>query len=294
MTNINETFGNLNRLEIQLKAPQNLCLIERFWDPRNIEELYPSDAANRIIKIANNQCKGTVLFNGMTKVNVSNVNHSSCSVIASRTLNIWKPSFKGIEVCDYERGEFDGNTSIQFYFGDGKSIFSISDIFSDIKEKIQLKVVNKQEEILNIHIEKIDQDRQIFYLNELQSKKEADRLFWESIAEYFNYEINLNSNSTDGETSRVLKHASGLELECRTDSRSHRLKVKYPTFQEVSNLQRTWEDLVIFPERIDRIPAWNNPSYGKEFEVFTPRGHAKHLFNYLKRIIPSPNIIDIN
>lgn len=297
MTNTNETSGNLNILGQEVKAPLNLCLIERLWDPRTIEELYPSEAAKKIIEIANNQCKGTVLFHGMTRVNVSYANHSSCHLMASGTLNIWKPSFKGIEIGDCERGEFDGYNSIQIYLEDEKSISPVSDMgpilnmISGIKEKIQLRVANKQEEILNLNIDKIDHDRHIFYLSELPFRVEADRLFWESIAEYFGYKINLDS--VDGETRGVIKHASGLELECRT-ARAHRLKVKYPTIQEASYLQRTWEDLVIFPEKIDGIPAWKNPQYGKEVEVFTPRGHAKHLFNYLKRIIPAPTIIDIN
>ena len=299
MTNTNETLESCNELErALLKVPLNLCLIERLWDPRTIEELYPSEAAKRIVDIANNQCKGTVLFHGMSRVNVFYKDYSSCNVMASRNLNIWKPSFKGIEIGDCERGEFEGDNSIQIYLEDGKSISPISDtdpisnMISGTQEKIQLRVANEQKEILNVHIDKIDHDRQIFYLNEIQSRTEADRLFWESIGEYFGYKLNLNS--TNGETRGVIKHASGLELECKTDSCAHRLKVKYPTLQEVSYLQRTWEDLVIFPEKIDGTPAWNNPQYGKEVEVFTLRGHAKHLFNYLSRVIPAPKIIDIN
>ena len=297
MTNTNETLESCNELErALLKVPLNLCLIERLWDPRTIEELYPSEAAKRIVDIADNQCKGTVLFHGMSRVNVFYKDYSSCNVMASRNLNIWKPSFKGIEIGDCERGEFEGDNSIQIYLEDGKRISLVSNtdpilnMIHGIQEKIKLRVANKQEEVLNLNIDKIDHDRQILYLNELP-RMDADRLFWESIAEYFGYGINLNS--TNEETCGVIKPASGLELECRTDSHAHRLKVKYPSTQELSYLQRTWEDLVIFPEKIDGIPAWNNLQYGTEVEVFTPRGHAKHLFNYLRRLIPAPTIIDV-
>jgi len=292
----NETSGNLKVLRQEVKAPLNLCLIERLWDPRTIEELYPDEATERIVEIANNQYRGTVLFKGMTRVNVSYADHNSCHVMTSGTLNIWKPSFKGIEIGDCERGEFDGYNSIQIYLEDGKRISLVSNtdpilnMIHGIQEKIKLRVANKQEEVLNLNIDKIDHDRQILYLNELP-RMDADRLFWESIAEYFGYGINLNS--TNEETCGVIKPASGLELECRTDSHAHRLKVKYPSTQELSYLQRTWEDLVIFPEKIDGIPAWNNLQYGTEVEVFTPRGHAKHLFNYLRRLIPAPTIIDV-